>query len=242
MGRASSKKKAARAARPAPPVRTGRPNWLWPAALVVVIALGVVAVITSRGTADADDTPPVLFEHWHAAYGINVCGEWLPALSDQQGDRYGIHTHEDGLIHIHPSSNAATGERATLDVFFEEVGLTVEEDELEVPGRQTLENGDDCNGEPGRVVVKVWENPVDEEGRVLEGDPGDYRPQNGNVIAFGFLPDGEELEKPPTVARLQDPTAPEEGRPLVPLQEGADAATTTTSAPAADATTTTSAP
>jgi hypothetical protein len=140
-------------------------------------------------------------------------------LVDTQGDQYGIHTHEDGLIHIHPSSNAATGERATLQRFADEVDLRLEDDVLEPPGGERYEDGDDCGGQPGEVVVKVWDSPTATEGRVLEGDFADHRPQDGEVIAIAFIPEGTagELQMPPTVARLQDPTAPEEGRPLVPL-------------------------
>lgn len=222
MGRASSSKKVSRAARAggqsAGGWRSGG-SLAWSGAILAVVVLGVSLIVMSRGDADADDTAPRLFEHWHAAYGVAVCGEWQEPLVDTQGDQYGIHTHADGLIHIHPSSNAATGERATLQRFADEVGLELEDDALELPGGDRYENGDDCGGQPGEVVVKVWDSIADTEGRVLEGDFADHRPQDGQVIAIAFVPEGTagDLQMPPTVARLQDPTAPEEGRPLVPL-------------------------
>jgi hypothetical protein len=222
MGRASSSKKVARAARAGGRSTGGRRSGgslAWSGAILAVVVLGVALIVVSRGDADADDTPPRLNEHWHAAYGIDVCGAWQDPLVDTQGDQYGIHTHEDGLIHIHPTSNAATGENATLERFAEEVDLELEDDALELPGGERYEDGDDCAGEPGEVVVKVWDSPAATEGRLIEDDVADYAPQDGEVVAIAFIPEGTagDLQMPPTVTRLQDPTAPEEGRPLVPL-------------------------
>lgn len=261
MGRASSSKKVARAARAGGRSAGGRRNGgslAWSGAILAIVVLGVSLIVVSRGDADADDTPPRLFEHWHVAYGIDICGAWQAPLVDTQGDQYGIHTHEDGLIHIHPSSNAATGKRANLGRFAEEVGLELEDDALELPGGDRYEEGDDCAGRPGEVVVKVWDSVSATEGRVLESDLADHAPQDGEVVAIAFLPEGTagELQMPPTVTRLQDPTAPEEGRPLVPLPgtdpiTGEVAPTSPTEDPLApdepepgegDATTTTSTP
>ena len=58
MGRASSSKKVQRAARAAGRPGTGR-NWLWPAAVVALVALGVTLVWISRGTDQASaEAPP----------------------------------------------------------------------------------------------------------------------------------------------------------------------------------------
>ena len=81
-------------------------NILFPAAMTLVALLGVVLVFVARDQrsdlAPAGD--PGLEDHWHTAYNIFVCDEVIPTVftNDSEDDRTGIHTHGDGLIHIHP--------------------------------------------------------------------------------------------------------------------------------------------
>ena len=258
MGRASSSKKVARAAKAA-----GRPgtkkSYAWPVGIGLVVLLGVGLIAASAAGRDSGGTAaPILGDHWHAAYGVNVCGEWLPPLSDVVPDETGLHTHEDGLIHIHPFSTRYTGDRATLNAWGETVGVEVGESSLTLPDRE-LTDGDDCGGEPGVLQVMTWDSPADTEGQVVDGDPGDYAFVDGEVITISFQPEGAAVEKPPTVPRLQDPNAAEEGRPVVPIGDvpapSPEETTSTTTAPAdgttteppadggaEDATTTTAAP
>jgi len=250
VGRASSSKKVARAARAAGRPGTGR-NWLWPAAIVVLVAVGLSLVWVSRGTDQAEASAPTFGDHWHAAYGISTCGEVQPPLADQNGDANGIHTHEDGLIHIHPTSTQATGDNATLGVFAEETGLGLEDDRLELPGGDTFVEGEDeCDGKPGIVQVAVWDGPDDEEPEIVTEDVAGIKFEENQVLTIAFAPEGAELEKPATTVRLTDPNAAEEGRPVVPVEGVPDPSTTTTgppgetppSPPADGSTTTTAAP
>lgn len=209
MGRASSSKKVARASR-----ATGRPgagrNWAFPGALALVALAGVALIVVSRPENAVASPPIVGQDHWHAAYGIYQCDEFLPPLVDAGTDTSGIHSHGDGLIHIHPFPGNG-GERANLGAFAETVGLTLDDDSLEAPGGETLENGDDCGGEPGLVQVRVWENSTDEEGRLLEGDFGDYAVQDGEVVTVAFVPEGADIPKPPSVGTV--PSDLEAGAP-----------------------------
>jgi hypothetical protein len=221
MGRASSSKKVARAARTA-----GRPGeskkWTWPVAIGAVVLLGVALVVVSRPD-NPEPIPPRLGDHWHAAYGINLCGEWLPPLQDQRPDDTGIHTHGDGLLHMHPFSTRASGAGANLNTFGDMVGLEIGDGTLTVPGGIQFTDGEDCEGdlagEPGIVQVMVWDDPSATEGRLIDDDPGSYAPQDGEVITIAFLPEGAEIEMPPTVPRLQDPLAAEEGRQPIPIDD-----------------------
>jgi hypothetical protein len=221
MGRASSNKKVSRAARTA-----GRPgasrNVVWPAAVAAVVLLGVALVMVSRPER-GEALPPRIGDHWHAAYGINVCGEWLPPLQDREADTTGIHTHGDGLIHMHPFSTRYTGEGANLEAFGQQAGVEIGDGTLTLPDGRQLRDGDDCGGEAGVVQVKVWDGPDDTEGRWLDGDLAAHAPQNMEIVAIAFLPEGADLEPPATAARLADPLAAEEGRPPVPLDEVPDA-------------------
>ncbi|MGH2685267.1 MAG: hypothetical protein ACRDJP_07365, partial [Actinomycetota bacterium] len=106
MGKASSSKKVARAARAGGGRRASQQrNLVFPGAIAIIGILGVLLIAFARGEDAADaDVPPRINEHWHAAYGVNICGDWDQPLVDTQNDRLGIHTHEDGIIHIHPFS------------------------------------------------------------------------------------------------------------------------------------------
>lgn len=64
--------------------------------------------------------------HWHAAYVVRVCDEVLDPFEDAQAS-HGIHTHGDGLIHVHPATEIVGFERATLRVFTEVVGLRLDD-------------------------------------------------------------------------------------------------------------------
>ena len=251
MGRASSSKKVARAARAAGKPGTGR-NWLWPAAILALVALGISLVWVSRGTDEASAEAPTFGDHWHSAYGVYACEEFVAPLGDQNGDANGIHTHEDGLIHIHPTSSQATGDNATLSVFAEETELVIEDDRLEVPGGDTFVEGEDeCGGEPGIVQVAVWDDPGDESPEIVTEDMADLKLGENQVLTIAFAPEGADLPTPPTAVRLSDPNAAEEGRPVQPIEGVPDPSTetppagdgsTTTTAPPADGATTTTAP
>ena len=229
MGRASSSKKVQRAARAAGRPGTGR-NWLWPAAVVALVALGITLVVVSRDSGESNAAEsPTFGDHWHAAYGVYTCDGFADPLTDQNGDANGIHTHEDGLVHIHPTSSNATGDNATLGVFDEETGLGLENDRLEVPGGETyVEGEDECDGEPGIVQVAVWDNPDDEEPEVVTEDMEDIELGENQLLTIAFAPEGADLPKPPTSVRLTDPNAAEEGRPVQPIEGVPDASTTTT--------------
>src|SRR3546814_12267381 len=79
MGKASSAKKVARAARAGGRVSSGQPrSLLFPATLTVVAVLGVSLVVYARAERLAEDREafPQPGDHIHAAYGVNVCGEF----------------------------------------------------------------------------------------------------------------------------------------------------------------------
>ena len=228
MGRASSSKKVARAAKAA-----GRPgttkSLVWPLSigLVVLIGVGLIAV-SAAGRQSSADVEPALGDHWHAAYGVYACEEFLPPVSDAIADESGIHSHGDGLIHIHPFSTRYTGEDATVGAFGETTDLEVSDDAIRMPSGESYENGDDCGGEPGQVQVKVWEGPADTEGRLLEADFADFAPQDGDLVTIAFAPEGAEIPPPPSagtqptdVVPAAGDTVPEGTPSTLPTYEGA---------------------
>lgn len=249
MGRASSSKKVSRAARAAGRPGTSR-NLAWPLTIGVLVFLGIALIVVSIPE-DAEARSPRIGDHWHAAYGVYLCGTFEDPLQDAGPDAEGIHTHADGLIHIHPFSSRVTGEGANLAAFGRQVGMEITDDSLKLPGREVLENGDDCGGRPGVVQVGVFDNSQDAEPRLLEGDFADFAPQDGEMVTIAFLPEGEALPPPPSANTVPTdidqptPTAPgaDESVPttIVPDDTTETSDTSDTTAPA-ESTTTTAAP
>src|SRR3546814_11592278 len=104
MGKASSAKKVARAARAGGRTSAREPrSLLFPASLVIVVLLGVSLVVYARAErrAEALAAFPQLGDHIHTALGVHVRGEFkgpLPAFAHQTGNP----THTDGPHPLEP--------------------------------------------------------------------------------------------------------------------------------------------
>ncbi len=114
-------------------------------------------------------------DHWHARYSIVICGEKIPRQAYSQGD---VHTHGKGKIHIHPHSSATSGKSANLSAFFESFDGTLTDQKIAVPMVGTYENGDNCDGESGQVVVRANGTRI--------SNPSSYVPQDGDVVEISF--------------------------------------------------------
>lgn len=223
MGKASSNKKVARAAKAGGGrARTaGERNFLFPAALLLVVVLGVALVVYARDqrTAEALESPQI-GEHWHSAYGFYICDSFEPPLPEFTAPQQrGTHTHGDGLIHIHPFSTSRTGENATLVNWMADAGEAfgsggeLDADELAIPGRETYTEGEDsCEGVDGDPIVQVavWEVGQaaldgDDPTRVVTEDFGDiWFEAEGRAYTLAFAPEGADIPPPETTGALTD--------------------------------------
>ena len=212
MAKPSSSKKVQRAARAAAASKGARERReiAFPLALAVVVVLGVALVVFARSSRTPAAAPRVGNDHWHSAYAIYDCDRFLPAFTSA-ADPDGIHSHQDGVVHIHPWNSSAAGDRADLDVFFEAMGARVTDDEISGPGIGVLEAGSDCNGEP-TVIRAVRFTRIDpgpdaaastlteiyEATDTYTDDFGDVR-LLGDLEAFTFarVPEGAEIPPPP---------------------------------------------
>ena len=144
--------------------------------------------------APSDGTSPrANRDHFHAAYAINICGTEQPPLSDVgASDLHGIHTHGDGLIHIHPFDETVAGNRATLSTFFEQTGVQLTDSALTIQGRGTKTEGrDQCDGKDAELVVLVWASAADADaGRPPDEthttDMSAVRLRRGEAITIAF--------------------------------------------------------
>lgn len=178
----------------------------------VVGVVGVVVVASLVGCGDDDDeserppgpVPPVVNEdHWHAAFGVYVCDEFLPPLPESESP-LGIHTHGDGVIHIHPFTAAAAGENATLRVFLDSVDIDVSDDELTVDGETYTEGDDTCDGSEGRLEVLRWADvaAADAEPERVDADARFREDGEGYVLAF--VAEGEDVPAPESADMLAE--------------------------------------
>jgi len=213
MGKASSNKKVQRAARAGGKARGGQRKKLgFPAAIVVLVVLGVGLVAFARTTNPGGGSPK-LGEHFHTAYGIYVCDRWVANLSDRGADSLGIHTHDDGLAHVHPFLAGAAGDAATLGKFFEQVGMKASDSSITLPpggefrSRQYKNGETECDGKPARLVTAYWKNAQ----TAGEKEPDDVRTSNisgeqfednNSAYTIAFLPEGEDIPPPPSAPSI----------------------------------------
>jgi hypothetical protein len=272
MGKASSAKKVARAARAGGNRRSGQRRALgFPAAVVIVIVVGLALIVFARARRDADAFPRAKLDHIHSTIDIYTCvadaaatatstttsttattapassvapgdsstttssgdttttttpdttattlatsttlanpndvhGEFQPAPTDAQEDVLGIHTHGDGLIHIHPFADSAAGRKATLGVFLDQVGISMTNESLVLPAGGTFTEGTTkCEGgKDGQLQVAKWDNASD---AAKGGKPNQIFNEGFDKIRLGanesfviaFMPSGSTIPAKPDV-------------------------------------------
>ena len=233
MATSSSTKKAARLAQKG----QGRKirfqgGTLFPMVVAIVVVLGILLVVYSRQSRPAADaSEPTIDQHWHAAYGFYLCDEWFSLSgnleeSDTSGfinsgyARTGGHSHEDGGIHWHPFSSAATGRNATLGLFLDNYGVELSNDKIVFPEEQraglpyqqetgVFENGEttceiDGQEEDATVQVVVWDSFSDTDGGTTYiADFDNIRlTQDGMAFSIAFVADGTDVGLPPSAPEL----------------------------------------
>jgi hypothetical protein len=143
--------------------------------LILLAILGVL--IASAG--DREGTGgrfPQIGDHWHANYSITICGVSEPPFPVSQG---GVHTHGNGVIHIHPNNPVDTGTNAHLARFLASTGTTLTNDSLELPSGEAYTNGDPCpDGQTGQMFLRV--NGINMTA------VADYVPRDEDRIELGF--------------------------------------------------------
>ena len=223
MGKASSAKKVARAARAGGSRRPGQRRPIgFPLIVTLIVVLGTVLVVFARSSRDANASPQVGVDHWHAAYGVAECGEFqAPLPGDMAGDRLGIHSHEDGLVHIEPRLDGAAGRNAKLQLFMNFAGVTLTDDSATFPDGTTWTEGETmCDDQPGQIVVARW---VDAQDAVDDEKPNEVFTEGFDDIRFrndregytiALVPEGQLEDipvRPDLVTELNEASEPPAG-------------------------------
>jgi hypothetical protein len=173
---------------------------VWNAAIGVIVIAGIGLIFLSRSGGSGDEAP-ALGDHWHAQLSVFVCGEaQAPAPEFEtsvDGNRVGVHTHGDGFMHIHPFNSGETGDKATVGRFLDYQGYEIDEDSFDLWfGAQR--DGDACpDGQPGVLRWAV-------DGEEQDGNPSDYKPEDGDKIVVSFAPEGQEIPAAPDLTQTQD--------------------------------------
>jgi hypothetical protein len=170
--------------------------------IIVVVTIGVVIAAAGQDPAHTQRAStsgqaprvsgPTRFDHWHAALGVSDCGQWVPnwpwpagptvngapARAGTGGSQYaGLHSHDDGLIHIEPLTSDEMGSNATLGLYFHYGGWQL--DATSITFFFHARNGDLCDGKAGVLRWAV-------NGKEQHGDPAAHRILNGDVIELVF--------------------------------------------------------
>lgn len=195
----------------------------FPLIIMIILVLGLGTIVYARQSQPAvDSTPPTSEDHWHAAYAFSLCDEPEPFQlvgakeeRDANGSlissaflRYGVHSHDDGVIHWHAFTSAAVGKRAKLGVFTDVYGVELTDDTLRFPddqgGKEYIEGETTCNGEPGELKVVVWDSFQDTGPGTTYVSNFDDIPfdRDGLVYVISFQPKDFEVTMPPWAADL----------------------------------------
>jgi hypothetical protein len=215
MGKASSAKKVARAARAGGRTSSGQPrSFLFPGVLTLVVVLGVSLVVFARSERLSEDMGgvPQFGDHIHLAFGVNACGNFLGDLPEFETP-VGIHTHGDGVLHVHPFSQLGIGANATFGRYLrdarEDGGLdaAVTESKINWLGEEYVEGDvDRCpDVENPQIRVAFWSSAADPdaEPQITTGAFNDLSlSEDGGAITV-FYGDGDaDIPKPPTAGDL----------------------------------------
>jgi hypothetical protein len=165
--------------------------------------------------------------HWHSAYGIYKCDAYEPPIDGYEfADPVGLHSHDDGLIHIHPFLLRVSGAKAELGDWMSSVYMKASKDQLKypTPGNRTrtgqtsvpsdfvtLKAKDACKDKKGKPVesqisLYVWDSEKDKSASVYGGGFGNVRVGENKLYAFVVAPKGTKIPKPPSMAALAKPS------------------------------------
>ena len=194
----------------------------FPAVVVLIILIGIAVVAIARTQRDAESRPG-LSDHWHSAYTVWDCtdsgGAHQPIFEGRQNsqgypyDPEGIHSHSDGLIHIHPFTANATGQHATMAKFFEsmfvETGkVATGEDFISAREFGVISEVDAvCDGQPAVLQIVRWSNGLtavaeQPDERIYENF-GDVRfKKDGEAFTIALAPRDAVVPLPPTINDL----------------------------------------
>ena len=161
--------------------RFRRPSLGFPAIIAIIVILGVALVAFAANNRETAARPRQNEDHWHSPYAVWDCVNGGTAddpifepVFQSSRDEEGIHSHQDGVIHIHPFFDRTAGRNAQVKAFMREMGAEISEEAIVMP------SGIELGIEEEQTIVDDEGNPIlDEDGNVqtetvpveCDGDP-----------------------------------------------------------------------
>ena len=253
MGKASSAKRVARLASKGKGKKVRfQGGTLFPTIIVVILLVGLGLVAYARSGTSSATEPPTTNDHWHVSYGFYACDKYLPNLVgnkeeplDDEYFKYGIHSHDDGVVHWHPQA-LATGKRAKFGIFLDVYDVEVSNSKLQFPedqnaGAKYEEGEEKCNGKDATLKAFVWDQyDKPDAKKMLIGDFENIRiKKDGMVVVLAFVADDAEVPLPDNAANLQELGAADTGGAPTTTVAGATTVPGETTTTVAEGTTTT---
>ena len=213
--------------------RFRRPRLGFPAIIAIIVILGSALVAFAATNRETAARPRQNEDHWHSPYAVWDCVNggtaddpiFEPPFQSSR-DEEGIHSHQDGVIHIHPFFDRTAGRNAQVRAFMREMGGAITEDAIEMPdgrifgieeertivdeegnpvldedGNEQTETGPvECDGEPVIIQVARWHRSSQ-----LDRDPVIYTEDLESVrffadqeaFVFARAPEGADIPPPP---------------------------------------------
>ncbi len=159
MGKASSAKKVARAARAGGRGTAGpKRQWGYPVAIAAIVVVGVLAgaLRSWRPTSGVGREPGGGRPLARRLRRSTSATRFLPPLTDVRSDTTGLHTHGDGLIHIHPFNSGSVGQEGHAGQVGRDDRHHLLVGRVHGGRHRRTTNGYDCSGQPATVSLYVW--------------------------------------------------------------------------------------
>jgi hypothetical protein len=226
MGKAARSKRSKRKRRSVQSARRTTGTRWWYGLVAVILVAGIALVAFSRTQASSAVGPQPGRDHWHAALGVYDCNRWLgdstgsglwlwPAATDQGSparvgtNQYaGLHSHDDGIIHMEPVSADESGNNATVGRYFEFGGWKLSATSYSFLGN-TVQNGNRCGNQSGviRWETARFNGNINSSQPYVEhtGNPADFKLNNGDIVVIAFVPRSASLAalgNPPSLPNL----------------------------------------
>jgi plastocyanin len=177
------------------------PPWV-PVAVIIVAVFGILGLLFATRSATGS---PRISDHWHASYTYYKCGNKMPNAPTWEG--VGVHTHGDGIFHIHPFQPGEEGAGARMVKWFEYGGGELSQDTIRLPGESpenTVSNGDICpegtpeEGVEGVLQVFVNGAKLDSWSRYIPHDGDQVKLIFGEADSLVQLDDRQVIDVAPT--------------------------------------------
>jgi hypothetical protein len=225
--RAKRKRAAVRSA------KRSRQNTWWYGLTAIVVIAGIALIAYTQATKPTavgpflqDSSGTKQNTHWHAALGVYDCDHWMsdgtgagvwnwpnantagnPARASNTSVYAGLHSHDDGVIHMEPLVSEEAGKNATVGLYFTFGGWKLSSTGFSFLGT-TVKNGDKCGTGTGTVQWELarWDLTSGKQKYTVEtSNPAKYKMFQDDIVVIAFLPKGKTLASigdPPSVPNL----------------------------------------